>query len=107
MPAVMLVGVGLSLPNAGAVIEGFFSPRGTFERTPKHGGEDGRPDPTFRRYRAGGRGRPWMPALLAGYFALGFVLAMDEGRWPFLPILALFGAGHAAMAYCEWREAAP
>jgi len=30
---------------------------------------------------------------------------MEEGRWPFLPILTLFASAHAVMALAEWREA--
>jgi hypothetical protein len=109
MPALMLVGVGLSLPNARAVIEGLFSTGGTFERTPKHGDEDGRAAPAPRRYRAGGaRGIgdfPWLPALLGAYFAFGIGLALEKERWAFLPVLTLFAAGHATMAILEWREA--
>src|SRR5262245_31092775 len=97
MPSLMLVGVGLSLNNARAVIEGFFSGGGAFERTPKHGFEDGRPLPAARRYGAPRRAWPWGPALLVAYFTLGIGLALREGRWPFLPILALFWAGHAVM----------
>jgi cellulose synthase/poly-beta-1,6-N-acetylglucosamine synthase-like glycosyltransferase len=104
MPALMLVGVGLSWNNARAVIEGLLSSGGAFERTPKHGVEDGRPLPAVHGDGAGHRAWPWAQALLAGYFAAGLGLALREGRWPFLPILALFGAGHATMAFCEWRE---
>ena len=104
MPTLMLVGVGLSLNNARAVLEGLFSAGGAFERTPKHGVEDGRPASAPRRYGPGRTGWPWVPVLLVAYFSIGIGLALREGRWPFLPILGLFWAGHATMAACEWLE---
>jgi len=102
---VMLIGVGLSLDNTRAVVEGLFSAGGDFERTPKHGVLDGRPLARARRYRAAQGAWPWARTLLVAYFTMGLGLALREGRWPFLPILALFWMGHATMAAWEWSEA--
>lgn len=76
MPGLMAIGVGLSLNNARAVIEGLFGDLGTFARTPKHSIEDGhRPSPA-RRYHTIRSPLPWLEALLVAYFTLGIVLAV-------------------------------
>ena len=55
LPALMGVGIGLSLNNSRAVISGFFHRGGTFIRTPKYRIEARGQSWRVKRYRAGSR----------------------------------------------------
>jgi hypothetical protein len=93
LPATLAVGVGLSLNNALAVLEGLAGRVTPFVRTPKLSvvarGDDWR----RRRYRAV---RSWLPALelaaAAAFAALG-AWTLREGLYATLPFVALFCVG--------------
>ncbi|HEY7575795.1 MAG TPA: cellulose synthase family protein, partial [Thermoanaerobaculia bacterium] len=54
MPSLMSIGIGLSLNNAHAVLEGMFGRGGDFSRTPKYRIEGGRGEWRTKKYRASG-----------------------------------------------------
>jgi len=90
--AALMLGVGLSLNNARAVLEGLRGEVGNWERTPKTG--DGSPHTTrARRYRAAGRYAGWAELALALYAAGVAALASAEGHYPVVPFLVLLGCG--------------
>lgn len=91
IPCLVSVGIGMSLSNAGAVLEGWLGGRNEWIRTPKHGivGRTGEV-----RATAGRRG--FLPAAelaFGAYFAIGFALAVLHGRFLAAPFLALFLCG--------------
>jgi cellulose synthase/poly-beta-1,6-N-acetylglucosamine synthase-like glycosyltransferase len=91
LPALLALGIGLSLNNARAVLEAITGRDSAFERTPKHGSAD----PTVRnwRYALPAHWAAWIELSLAGYFAVGMVIAVLNGRWIALPFLLLFMLG--------------
>lgn len=99
LPALMGLGIGLSLSNARAVLSGLATRGGTFVRTPKYRIEDRRRRVEWRglRYRAGRS----LTFLLEGLFALYFLAAAGVaawwGMWMSLPFLALFLHGYGYM----------
>jgi cellulose synthase/poly-beta-1,6-N-acetylglucosamine synthase-like glycosyltransferase len=94
--AVLLVGVGMSIRNASAVVEGLFEEGGTFKRTPKVGN-----GPTYRSYRSY---RSYSEILLTLYFAAVVIAFAQAGRWVSLPFLALFVSGYGYVAFLAIAE---
>lgn len=95
MPALLALGVGLSVNNARAVIEALAGHRSAFHRTPKSGARDGRHQRRGQGFAYALRAR-WHTALelaLALYFAAGLAVAIENERWIAIPFLLLFLAG--------------
>jgi cellulose synthase/poly-beta-1,6-N-acetylglucosamine synthase-like glycosyltransferase len=89
--AVLPVGIGISLRNAVAVVEGAFQKGGEFRRTPKRGAR--------KRARTEGRPRfPWGELLLALFFIGASATFVAARQWASLPFLALFTSGFAYVA---------
>jgi hypothetical protein len=90
----MAIGIGLSINNARAVIEGLFGKDITFVRTPKHGIETSKRT-TWKK--AAYRGNWSMHSLLEVAFGLYFVvtigLAIATGSYITVPFLILFMVG--------------
>jgi len=95
MPALLALGIGMSVNNARAVIEAIAGHDSPFLRTPKSGTRDGAPATTRARfaYRLRANWHTWIELALAGYFAFGLVLALRAEKWVALPFLLLFVFG--------------
>ena len=97
MLAVLPVGIGISIRNATAVLEGAFERGGTFRRTPKSG--DGGVAVFERPPRL-----PWGEIALSAFFitaVAGFVVAR---QWISIPFLMLFLGGYCYVAGTALRE---
>jgi cellulose synthase/poly-beta-1,6-N-acetylglucosamine synthase-like glycosyltransferase len=108
LPALLGVGVGLSVNNARAVLSGLLHRGGTFHRTPKYCIERPGQDWTVQRYRAGADLTRTVEAAMALYF-LGCTLhASMAGMWMSIPFLLLFVHGYGYMAALSflpsWRD---
>lgn len=84
--AVLPVGVGMSMRNAVAVLEGLFEEGGHFKRTPKAG--DGVAPRSMRRM-------PWAELAFALFFAGTVAAFAAAGHWAALPFLTLFLSGYS------------
>ncbi|MFL6194634.1 MAG: cellulose synthase family protein [Thermoanaerobaculia bacterium] len=102
LPALMAVGIGLSVNNARAVVSGLFRDGGTFHRTPKYRIERAGQDWTAKRYRAGKDPTRAVEALLALYFLGCTVYAAMAGMWMSIPFLYLFVQGYGYMAVLSY-----
>jgi cellulose synthase/poly-beta-1,6-N-acetylglucosamine synthase-like glycosyltransferase len=117
LPALMGLGIGLSLSNARAALGGLLVRGGAFVRTPKYRIEDpgtgaGAPVEWRRlRYRAGPSVTIALEGLFTLYFAAVTVLAVRWGMWLSVPFLALFLHGYGWMFALTlasgWRRRAP
>jgi hypothetical protein len=91
LPIMMALGIGLSINNGRAAIEGLFGRDVEFVRTPKRGAVDGEPG------LGGYRGRwPWHNTieLAFGVYCTGtLVVAIATKSWASLPFLLLFCGG--------------
>ncbi|MBM3978331.1 MAG: glycosyltransferase [Planctomycetes bacterium] len=85
VPAAIALGIGMSVAQTIAVLEGWFGDTGTFVRTPKRGNAA-----TSRTYRALLRGLPGLELLPAAWIAFALWRAIDQRLWGTLPFLALF-----------------
>jgi cellulose synthase/poly-beta-1,6-N-acetylglucosamine synthase-like glycosyltransferase len=108
LPALMSVGIGLSVNNARAVISGLFQQGGTFIRTPKYRIEKAGQSWSSKRYRAGTDPTRVIEGLLALYFLGVTIYAAAVGMWMSIPFLLLFVQGYGYMAVLSylpsWRD---
>jgi cellulose synthase/poly-beta-1,6-N-acetylglucosamine synthase-like glycosyltransferase len=111
LPALMGVGIGLSVNNARAVLSGLFRRGGTFHRTPKYRIEARGQDWLGKRYRAGVNPSFLFELALAVYFIGCTAYATREGMYMSIPFLLLFVHGYSYMALLgllptlrEWRN---
>lgn len=95
LPAVMGLGIGLAVNNAGAVVQGLFQNGGVFERTPKYRIETADDAWRLKRYKVKRNVSWWLEGLFATFFATCFVLAWRWGLWLSLPFLFLFLQGYS------------
>jgi hypothetical protein len=97
LPAVMAIGIGLSINNARAVVSGLLHRGGTFHRTPKYRIEQRGQDWLSKRYRSVSDPSCLIEGGLALYFAACCIYACQRGMWMSLPFLYLFVQGYAYM----------
>lgn len=105
LPAMMALGIGLSINNGRAAIEGLFGRDVEFIRTPKRGTIDGTPSAGSVGYR----GRwPWHNTieLLFGLYCLAtLATAIATRSWASMPFLLLFCAGFTYVGVSSLLEA--
>ncbi|HYH45077.1 MAG TPA: glycosyltransferase family 2 protein, partial [Thermoanaerobaculia bacterium] len=94
LPALMALGIGLSINNARAVLAGLFQQGGTFHRTPKYRIERRGEDWHGKRYRSGVNLSVLVEGAFALYFAGCTVYALVNGMWLSVPFLYLFVQGY-------------
>lgn len=86
VPALMALGLGMSLHNSRAVLRGFLGKSRVFERTPK-----GVVQRQVRRRRSD----PivWLEPAMAIYLCAPLLMGMSRGSWLSLPFMSLFTLG--------------
>ncbi len=97
-PALIALGIGLSVNNAKAVIEAMFGHETAFVRTPKYAVNDRRERGGARglfRYAGSKQGLPALELALALYFVITTAIALSHELWVTSFFLALFTAGYA------------
>src|SRR5262245_25056786 len=95
LPRVSALGIGLSIHNARAVLEGLCPRRAPeeFVRTPKYSIEGAQGERRSKKYRAAGRASVVLEILLAGYYLAALLFAVRFGYWVALPFLLVFFHG--------------
>ncbi|MDX1579531.1 MAG: glycosyltransferase family 2 protein, partial [Gemmatimonadota bacterium] len=93
LPLIMALGIGLSLNNARAVVEGIFGNDVEFVRTPKHGVTQKTESWSKKRYKAGKNFFSVIELLFGIYFVCTIALAGWIGAWASIPFLLLFMVG--------------
>ncbi|PYQ15483.1 MAG: glycosyl transferase family 2 [Acidobacteria bacterium] len=93
LPAVLAVGIGISVNNALAVLEGLFGRRSEFKRTPKYRIEGAGDEWKQKRYRGSLSFVPFVELLLGLYFTAMAVYAAAYGIYGTLPFILIFQAG--------------
>ena len=95
IPWAVMVGIGLSVNNALAVLDGLAGRDLTFVRTTKFGIQSKGQRWTQKRYRARLAPTVWGELALAVYFGFGCLVALKYDLWLALPSVALFCASFA------------
>ncbi len=93
LPLMMALGIGLSLNNARAVLEGLFGSESEFVRTPKHGVTKNDESWTKKRYRASKEIFSWLEVGLGLYFIATIAIGLFIGAWASVPFVLLFMVG--------------
>ena len=93
LPLMMALGIGLSLNNARAVLEGLWGRESEFVRTPKHGVTKSSETWTKKKYRASKELFSWIEVGIGLYFVATIVAAGFIGAWTSIPFLVLFMVG--------------
>ena len=88
---VVPIGIGMSLRNATAVIEGLFERGGHFRRTPKRGASAGPIGDRVPRL-------PWGELVMAGFFVAACTVFLAARQWVSIPFLWLFLGGFGYVA---------
>jgi hypothetical protein len=94
----MSLGIGLTLNQARAVLEGLIGHESEFVRTPKHGVEAKSESWMKLKYRGVKNVVPLFEYLFAIYFLVGIVVAVGGHHWAALPFLVLFVIGFMYVA---------
>lgn len=98
IPWAAMVGIGLSVNNTLAVLDGLVGRDVTFVRTTKFGIRSKRDRWTAKRYRTRQAPAVWGELALAVYFGFGCLVALKSDLWLALPSVALFCASFAAVS---------
>jgi cellulose synthase/poly-beta-1,6-N-acetylglucosamine synthase-like glycosyltransferase len=93
LPAVLAVGIGLSVNNAKAVIEALLGMESEFTRTPKYRVEAASDEWKQKRYTASLSFVPFVELLLGLYFTAMAAYALRYGIFGTLPFILLFQFG--------------
>jgi cellulose synthase/poly-beta-1,6-N-acetylglucosamine synthase-like glycosyltransferase len=105
LPLVMALGIGLSINNGRAAIEGLFGRDVEFVRTPKRGNVDNASSPGAQGYR----GRwPWHTTVELAfglYCTSTLILAIATQSWASVPFLLLFCTGFTYVGVNSVMEA--
>jgi cellulose synthase/poly-beta-1,6-N-acetylglucosamine synthase-like glycosyltransferase len=99
LPAVLGVGIGLSVNNAKAVLEALFGIDSEFTRTPKYRVESAGDEWKQKRYRGNLTFVPFIELLLGVYFTLMAVYAATNEIYGTLPFIFLFQGGFLYAAF--------
>jgi hypothetical protein len=98
MPFLMSLGIGLSVTNLRAVLEGLVNRPAEFTRTPKYRIEGSAGQWRDTKYRAASSFSFAAEVLLAGYFLAALAFAVAERYWVGVPFLLVFFNGFAYTA---------
>jgi cellulose synthase/poly-beta-1,6-N-acetylglucosamine synthase-like glycosyltransferase len=93
LPAVLSVGIGLSVNNARAVLEALFGHQSEFTRTPKYRVEKASDEWKQKRYRGAVNFVPFLELGLGFYFTYMAIYAATYGIFGTLPFILLFQFG--------------
>jgi len=93
LPLMMALGIGLSINNARAVVEGLFGKESEFVRTPKHGVVQKTEGWSKKKYKAGKHIATLVEIGFGLYFVTTIVIAVLTGSWMSIPFLVLFMVG--------------
>jgi cellulose synthase/poly-beta-1,6-N-acetylglucosamine synthase-like glycosyltransferase len=93
LPLMMALGIGLSLNNARAVVEGLIGHESGFVRTAKHGVTLKTQSWTKKKYRASKELFSWIEMGIGLYFVVTIAIAGFIGAWTSIPFLVLFMVG--------------
>jgi hypothetical protein len=105
IPALLGLGIGLSVNNARAVVSGLLHEGGTFERTPKYSIVRRGQDWQGKRYKIGPNLSVLAEVILTLYFTGCTVYAYMAGMWMSIPFLFLFVHGYGYMATLSLKPA--
>jgi hypothetical protein len=107
LPALLALGVGLSINNARAVLEAVFNHKSDFARTPKYGIERKAQPWRSCKYMPLKSLLPLAEMAFAIYFAYFLWFAIDHHQWMSVPFLAMFQIGFLYVSLSSFSQWMP
>jgi cellulose synthase/poly-beta-1,6-N-acetylglucosamine synthase-like glycosyltransferase len=107
LPALLALGVGLSINNARAVLEAVFNHKSDFARTPKYGIERKAQPWRSCKYMPLKSLLPLAEMAFAIYFTYFVWFAIQHGQWISLPFLAMFQIGFLYVSLSSFSQWMP
>jgi cellulose synthase/poly-beta-1,6-N-acetylglucosamine synthase-like glycosyltransferase len=107
LPALLALGVGLSINNARAVLEAVFNHKSDFARTPKYGIERKAQQWRSCKYMPLKSLLPLAEMAFAIYFTYFVWFAIQHGQWISVPFLAMFQLGFLYVALSSFSRWMP
>ena len=105
MPVVLCLGIGISINNALAVLEGWRQMGGEFVRTPKYRIESHAENLKSKSYaQVGKRLLPWIERFTFLYCLGTGIFCAIQGLWLVLPFLCLFIFGYGYVVGLTWGD---
>lgn len=104
LPALIALGVGLSINNGRAVLEAVFNHKSEFKRTPKYGIENKTQAWRSCRYMPLKSLLPIIETGFAIYFSYFVWYALSHGQYLTLPFLVVFQVGFLYVALCSLAQ---
>ncbi|UCH93080.1 MAG: glycosyltransferase family 2 protein [Candidatus Aminicenantes bacterium] len=107
LPALMSMGIGLSVNNSVAVLEAFSKKQTEFVRTPKFGIQNERKREKWHKKKYKGRRNHFISLvelILGIYYTVVVAITILEGIWGALPFLLLFQFGYLYMAFLSYHS---
>src|ERR1700751_590023 len=105
MPFVMATGIGISVRNAQAVIEGLIATKSEFARTPTYKIEGKTGTFAAKKYRNKSGWMPYFEVALGLYFALAVVYTIRNENYATVPFLLLFVWGYLYTGFMSLSQA--
>jgi cellulose synthase/poly-beta-1,6-N-acetylglucosamine synthase-like glycosyltransferase len=107
LPALLALGVGLSINNARAVLEAVFNHKSDFARTPKYGIEHKAQPWRSCKYMPLKSLLPLAEMAFAIYFTYFVWFAISHGQWISVPFLAMFQIGFLYVSLSSFNRWIP
>ncbi len=107
LPALIALGVGLSINNARAVLEAVFNHHSEFKRTPKYGIENKSQSWRSCRYMPLKSLLPLVEIAFAAYFTYFVCYAFTHAQYLTLPFLVMFQVGFLYVAFSSLAQWMP
>jgi cellulose synthase/poly-beta-1,6-N-acetylglucosamine synthase-like glycosyltransferase len=104
LPFVSAIGIGLSVNNAIAVLEGLFDKESEFVRTPKYGVKKNGEEVRTKKYKSKKGYLPYLELILGLYFTATVVVSLMKGIYLTIPFLFIFQYGYLYMAIFSLTE---
>lgn len=98
LPGLILIGFGISLSNARAVVEALIGRKTEFVRTPKCGVS------SLKKYKLPKNSLPWFEILLGAYCLFTLVLALKLDRPALGPFILVYIIGYLTVGGCSLME---
>lgn len=99
LPFLLVLGFGISLSNARAVVDGLISNDSTFIRTPKDG------EQLLKQYVVGKNRLPLFELLFAAYCALTVGILLYIAEYTLIPFVVIYTLGFSLVGWRSLREA--
>jgi cellulose synthase/poly-beta-1,6-N-acetylglucosamine synthase-like glycosyltransferase len=107
LPAVLALGIGMSVNNGKAVLEALFHHETAFIRTPKYGISGQKGTIRKKKYSALKSLSLFIECALAIYFGWLLVLYVQKGFWTSVPFILMFFGGFAYVALGSLKRMLP